>query len=893
MTKSIESHFDRKLISRLVCSSIIAVSMAGEVYAKDEEEVDSAEPNKVLVTGSRIQKIDINNLSPVLSISRDEIDKFGYANVKDVIDGLTQNAGGTIDNSFTFGFTPGASAVNLRGLGFGQTLTLIDGRRLPIYPIGINGTTNFVDLSSIPMAFVERIEVLTDGASAVYGSDAVSGVINIITRKDIEGIALNYRTSITSDGGYETQRFNLLTGARNGDTQLDVILDYWLQEPLWASDRNYTNSDVANPRGNYSFGGASFLGLDTFNVYQDPNCGTADGALSGLGIPNVELPVYSDNDTWCGYDRSTDRQLIAPQERFSLMTRVHYEINDDLVFFSRIGLSRLTTNTQFEPNFYGGAELSGFGTLIPNNGGIVPIGSDINPTTGTGAEEPGVFVRRLVEFGPRTSDIENDAVNLLGGLKGTLADGQYDWELGVSYNKTQLDIDSNNVLLSGLNYAIENGLDLFQPIPTETVEMLSFIANQKASSTNRVFDLSISGDLDFILNDGPVKFAVALEQVNESYSDRPDPLIFNGEGFDGSSGGRGERNHIGVGGELSFPFSKNFELDIALRWDDYDDDSDVDSAFSPRLSLAYSPTESLLTRFSWGRSFRAPDMQKLFGDVSLGFGDIRDPENGNAVIQSVQVFTAPNIELEEERGTNINLGLVWQASDDLDVTVDIFHISLDEIVAAPSPQFIVDVCSQFDILCELVVRDESGTLNGSDAYVVTGPINFAKQETQGLDLTVNYDWQNELGSWNAKLTTTWIRAFYFQAIEDIGKVDSISLGVFPEYRTNLSLDWNNESMGATLKLNFIDEVAGAFPEICDAQNGTCEQQDYVDSWISLNANFRYKYSDFTRVSFGINNLTNEAPPQDPTQNNWPWFGNANSYYKATGRELYLQLDVNL
>ncbi len=870
----------------LLCASILPVCFSGISIAQQiEPDEQAGKDNKMVVTGSRIQNIDIKNLSPVLSISRVEMDKLGYANVKDVIDNLTQNSGGTFDNGATFGFTPGASAVNLRGIGFGQTLTLIDGRRLPIYPIGINGTTNFVDLSAIPMAFVERIDVLTGGASAVYGSDAVAGVINVITRKDIEGVAVNFRTSSTSDGGYQTRRFNLLTGARNGDTQLDVIMDYWLQKPLWATDRDYTDSDIANSRGQYSFGGASFLGLNTLDAYQDPNCGTSNGALAGQGISDVDLNVFAVGESWCGFDRSTSRQLIAPQERISVMSRIHYEINNEIDFFSRIGLSRLTTSTQLEASFYGGGILTGFGSLVPNNGGILPAGAPNNPTTGTGLEEPGVFVRRLIEFGPRTSKIKNDAVNLLAGLNGSFANGMYDWELGLSYNKTELDIDDSNILLSALNSAVDNGLDLFQPIPERTVEHLGFIANKKASSTNRVIDFSIAGDFDILFDGGPLKFALALEQVEESFIDRPDSIILNGDGFDGSSEGRGKRKHVGVGGELSFPFSENLEMDIALRWDDYDDDSDVNNAFSPRISLAYTPVESLLTRLSWGRSFRAPDMQRLFGGVTTGFGDIIDPVNGNAVVQSVQVFTVSSIELEEETGTNINLGFIWQANDDLEFTVDIFDISLDKVVAVPSAQLIVSACAELDVLCEQVNRDAAGTLSGSEAFVVTSPLNFARQETQGIDLTVNYDWDNALGHWNGILTTTWIRAFYFQAIEESPKIDSIGQGIFPEYRTNLMLDWQNEAIGATLKLSYIDEISGAFCAVC-------EKQDRIDSWLTLSANIRYKVSDFSRVSFGINNLTNEAPPEDPTQTNWPWFSNAGSFYKAVGRELYLQLDMS-
>ena len=288
-------------------------------------------------------------------------------------------------------------------------------------------------------------------------------------------------------------------------------------------------------------------------------------------------------------------------------------------------------------------------------------GAANNPTSGAGLEEAGVFVRRLVEFGPRLTEINNDAVNILGGLSGTFGDGLYDWELGISYNKTELDIDSNNIHLSALNAAVEEGLDLFRPIPDETVDFLSFDANQNAYSTNHLFDFSIAGDLDLQLGNGPIKFALALEQVKESYLDRPDAIILKGDGFDGSSEGRGERNHLGIGGELNFPFTESLELNVALRWDDYDDDSDVNSAISPRLAMAYSLSDKFLARFSWGKSFRAPDMQRLFGGETKGFNDIVDPEENGRVVQSVPIVTVSNIELEEERGTNVNLGFVWQA----------------------------------------------------------------------------------------------------------------------------------------------------------------------------------------------------------------------------------------
>ncbi len=897
--------FTCKRSSLSVVVSFLIASQLNVPLLQARESSDEAETEKkILVTGTRIKKIDINNLSPILSVSREDIDKLGYATVKDVIDGLTQNTGGTLDNSFTTGFTPGASSVNLRGVGFGHTLVLIDGRRLPIYPVGIGGTDNFVDLSAIPMAFVERIDVLTDGASAVYGSDAVSGVINVITRQDIEGIAMNYRYGNASEGGFENHRFNLMTGARNGDTQIDLILDLWSQGALWATQRDYADSDVVDGRGSFSGGGASFIGLTTGNIYQHPECGTAADPLGGLGIPNVEVNFFGTGEVWCGFDRARFRQLIAPQKRASLMARLNYELNSELSFFGRVGYSNTKTDTELEPNFYGGALFDGFGTAVPNNGGLVPVGASNNPTNGSGLEEEGVFVRRLLEFGPRKSDIENNSVNVLAGFKGNFAQGRYDWEFGVSYNKTDLDIQSNNILLSALNAAVENGLDLFQTIPQQTVNALAFNATQDSTSTNQVIDFAISGDLNVGFEAGPIQFALALESVSEKYSDMPDPRVLQGDAFDGASSGSGKRDHLGVGGELSFPFSDNFELDIALRWDDYDDASSVNSAFSPRVAFGYRPTESVLTRFSWGKSFRAPDMQRLFGGTTRGFVDILDPDfqvdnNGfvcpepsadpscqPSLVQSVQLLTFSNIDLAEEEGSNINLGIIWEANEDLSFSLDYFQINLDEVVATPSAQAIVNICSTFDELCDLIGRDQNGSLSGGDAYIATFAVNFAEQDTDGIDFTANYQWQNSFGQWSTALSTTWVKSFTVRLSPGADKFDRVGLGELPEYRSNITVDWSKDRWGATVRMNYVDEMAGFFCIECDSS-------EFIDSWTTFNLGARFAYSDYTYFRLGINNLTNEEPPVDPTQTTWPWFFNDGGYYSSVGREFYLQLETQL
>jgi len=246
--------------------------------------------------------------------------------------------------------------------------------------------------------------------------------------------------------------------------------------------------------------------------------------------------------------------------------------------------------------------------------------------------------------------------------------------------------------------------------------------------------------------------------------------------------------------------------------------------------------------------------------------------------------------LEEEKGSNLNLGIVWEVNDDFSMSLDYFKIDMDKVVAAPSAQSIVNICSVIDDsnFCDVSIgRDDVGSLAGGDeAYIITEALNLAEQNTSGFDYTLNYNWKNTIGNWSGTLNTTWIRTFDTKVFANSQKIDGINLGELPEFRTNMTLDWQKGKWGATLRMSFIDEMQGFY---CV----DCTNEDMIDSWTTFNINSRYNYSDFTRIHFGLNNITNKAPPQDPTQTTWPWYANAGGYYSAVGREIYLQLQTSL
>ena len=878
----------RKTLSaaiHMVCSGVVVAGLALSGVAGAEEE-EAKKLEKETVTGSHIKKIDVEGPSPLVVISAEDIAKQGFHTVQEVLDALPQNLGGSVDASFTFGFTSSASSIDLRGLGNGRALVLMDGRRMPIFPVGLSGTDNFVDLSAIPSVLVERIEILTDGASAIYGADAVSGVINIITRKDYDGVQANLLYGDTTNGGYEHGRVQLVAGANNATTSSLFTLEYWNNDPIWAKDRDYAASDVANPRGYYSVGGATFLDYDALFLgtgnpifVQDPNCGTSDGALGGLGIPDQNIPLITAGDVFCGFNRTAYRQLWAEQERTSLSGRFEHELSNDLSIFAQAGFTQKDTHNQMEPNFYGG---SLFGYDSP--GGIVPGGAEAsvagdapnNPLPG-GNQLGGEFIRRLVEFGPRETDYEETIYNGLIGAKGTAMNA--DWEFGLGYSTQRLKETSPNIILSALNSYINgtNGaINLFEPIPQEVVDATKYTRTRDAYSSNWTADLVVSGDTPFELDGGNVAYAVLGEFVKEWYKDTPDAITATGDNFDGASAGGGSRKHSGIGGELSLPVLDNLEISLAGRYDNYDDASDVGGQFSPKIAAAWRPMENLLLRASWGESFRAPDMQRLFGADTVGYNTLNDPVTGQQV-QSVEIHTGANINLDAEEGENFNIGVVWEPVDNLTLKADYYKIDVDGLITSLSAQFILNECGadQSGSLCGLVHRDAAGTLIGG--YIESNAQNLSFQSVDGIDFTVGYDWDaGNIGDFSFDFLLAWVNSLETRLTDSSPTVENIGFASVPEYRFSAVADWSREAWGATLRVDWTDEMCGV--------NGfECNSDEFIDAYTLVNGTVRYDMGKYGRLQLGIHNIFDEDPAEDPTNNQWPWFYNNGGYSNPLGR----------
>jgi iron complex outermembrane receptor protein len=887
----------------------IALALSGPAWSQTlpNEEIDeAAELGKIEITGSRIKRLEVEGPAPVIVVTREEIDKMGYQTFQEVLDGLTQNTGGSFNQSFVFGFTPGASAIQLRGFAPGYALILLDGRRLPVYPLSIGGVANFVDTSNIPTALIERIEILTDGASAIYGSDAISGVINIITRKDFEGLDVQLRYSDTFDGGYQTNRTQVIAGTSSAKTSIQVIAEHFENDELLARDRDFVATDIANPRGNYSVGGASFIDFN-FNIVQAPGCGTEAGPLGGLGIPDQTIPFITATDTWCAFDRAQFRQLFPENERIFGQFRVDHQLTPDVSLFARMGFVQADTFTMLEPNFYGGSVLFGGASatpIVPNSsGGLVSPGAANFPA---GATAPGVFVRRLIEFGPRTSDIETITWGALAGAEGFFDNG-WEWEVGFQYNLQDVTSRRPNIILSALeNEIANNGLDLFQPIPQDVVDNLRYTATTDGRSTSLTYDLSLTGDTPVELPGGPLAFAVIYDFQRETFEDIRDPITIIGDNFDGGSSGAGSRDHYGIGLELGLPVLPTLNLGAAIRWDEYQDASLVGNAVSPRFTVGFRPTDTLLLRGSWGESFRAPDLQRLFGATTRAFQTLIDtprciadggtgPGDPSVLsctqqVQAVRLLIGANEALEEEEGENLNLGVVWEPIDGLSTSLDWYDIELEGIVATPTAQFILDQCGFFGNFCDNITRDPAGTLQGG--LISANAQNLSLQSIQGLDFTFQYRQDTaRFGNFATGVGVTWVDSLETQFDETSPATENVGLFSVPEYRANLTTDWTYGNHGATIRVSWIDEMPGvnASPDA----TGEVPKSQFTEDYLTVNAQYRYGFGRWGNLVVGVNNVFDEDPADDPTQNSFPFFINAGGFAVVQGREWFLQYTVGV
>ncbi|MEZ4743927.1 MAG: TonB-dependent receptor [Bdellovibrionota bacterium] len=851
-------------VSAFICMSkpILAQENA-ENGAQEDKKIE-----KIQVTGSRIKRIDIEGASPVTVYSKEDIARTGQLSVADFLRSSSASADLSTENA-TLSQIGGASAFSGRGFGPSYTLVLLNGRRLPVNAIG----ADFVDLNLVPLAAIERIEYLSDGASAIYGADAVAGVLNIVTKKDYNGSSVTYQTGQTDDGHGFEQGYQIVTGSSTNKTNVLITYDYFKREPIAAANRPLIKSAIA-PDGT---DGRSPTGIPGRVI-------RADGSSEAWKSCQKPEPLGSAGKT-CYYDFGPLYQVQPFSERQSVFGFFDHELNDSLNLFGEINFSRSIAKTA-NGAAPGGVALS---KDAPTN----PYGEDIT------------VVRRYLDFGPRRTDYTNNILSTTVGLKGIL--GANDWEItmGRAYVRNSQVGAGGQVNGDAASEYFNSGvLDPFTINTFDTDEKkeardeIDTATFREGTTVLKTIDANISGPTPVELPGGSLNYAAGISARQEKFKDRSDALSSAGKilGSAGSNGG-GKREGKAAFVELNAPIISALELNLASR---YDDLGSTGKKGTYKASTAIRPINPILIRASYGTGFKAPDLHDLYLGESFGVTraidtklcdvakDIGDEEQIKANCDSpieINSTSGGNPDLKPEKSQSLTAGLVVQAMEELSLSLDFWSISVKDQIGSLSTQELLNNEKQYG---EFIKRDANGGLQGNDAVVIATLQNLAKAEGKGLELGLRYGIKTAIGDIDADLNLSKSISAKRQtsAVQPLCELVKYASPVDGKVGTS----WTNGVLSASIKADYwggYKTIDGGF------EDGTCtpnqpETEYKVKSNTQLHLQAGYSASWGTKLTLGVNNVTDEKPAYDPyVSGGWPWYDQGR--YRNAGRFLYAKL----
>ena len=898
-------------------------------------EPETTELQTVQVTGSRIPRAQIEGPAPVTVMTAEQIAATGLTSVPDVLRSLSQNSGSVQgqQNTTNAQSTPGAQAVDLRGLGPNHTLVLVNGRRIADFPLPLNSRSNFTDIGNIPLGMIDRIEVLTGSASAVYGSDAMAGVINFILKKSTDGTIIDYRYGDTSQGGGESHKLTLTSGFERNDFSGIVGLELLDKRPLWGTDRDIQDSTLDAPTARRRL---PRLTAQTYNWDDDVGIDPVGGcaAMSGLNEGTTVLAEDRFGDPYCGSERAIAYRTIQNERRgANAYGSFEYRFSDALSWFADVQLGyqkvKLLTGTN-------GNDVSSdhMGWEFHDPASTDNYRNSVFYNAGTGRYE--LWVR---QFSPEeVGGLENrmnvtteKTAAVTTGFKGMFADS-WNWE--AAYNHSQykavvgmprIKADAANRFFLGERLGYDaDGYAIYNPDPTRFFSPLtpSEFATIGAMSTwhpvAKNDNLSFTTDTPalFSMPAGDVGFAGAVEYGRQSYRINPDPLALTDDAYFGPryGDGDGSRTRWSAAGELRVPLLSSLQASLAGRYDRYSYANKDPGKFTYSAGLEWRPVDTLLVRGSYGTGFRAPDMHYLFaGDdyyrtrFSTDYYTCRTAEpdatdgycfdDGSYDVSTFDVYNG-NPELGVETSKSFTAGFVWSPFANFDLAMDYYKIRVANQVQAQSRERlkideadcrlgVTDTGTAVDInsptcadALARVIRDADGNITS----VHFSPINIANEETSGIDVTANYRLQTaNAGDFNFNANYNWAHKHTRQQYpgdpsEDMLDV-SFSSTTLPRTKGNLGVSWDRDAWGASLFGTYLGRVANY------------DNDAWTEATWRFNAGARYDVTDHLRVSLSVNNLLDKMPPRDPTWSNYPYYDT--SWFDSMGRSYYLQVTWKL
>lgn len=886
--------------------SVLACGLTFGVTAQEEgEDGEAAEPlEEVIVTGSRIVRVELEGSSPVQVFDRIDIERSGETSLGELLREMPSVAGGAQTTQINNG-GDGTNRISLRGIGSGRTLVLMNGRRLPSSTTGLSSTnlTGAVDLNTIPVSMVDRIEVFKDGASAIYGSDAVGGVVNILTRRGYDGVQVNYQHGVTSRGDGIRTGADLTFGGTGADSSFLVFGSYVNEGSICACDRDWAEEPLALLNGDVIFLGSSAppwgryrysIGDESFDVTRGPEYGNFR-PFSFFGGDSYNFAPSNHqrqpNRRWSiafSGDRMVDDLPFLGDARFSL--EMSYLNRDSDQRLAEVPLAPLAFFSYSAPysadNFYN------------------PFGAEI-----------GDWRRRMVEGGSRFENTLTETKRVLIGLDGEMGNWDYDMyatfgetasegHFGHIYNLERVanavgpslqDEDGNWVLDSDGNPMCANDTESCVPlnvfgegsVTQDMIDYITFVDNQASLQDQKAVALNFVNSDIMDLPAGPLGVAFGYEWREERGSDTPDSQVnalgsaATGTPRKPTSGGFSVKE---IYGETVLPLlgdnaiADSVELSLATRYSSYDPFGDTTNS---NVGLKWRFSDQFMVRTKFSQAFRAPSTSHLFGGSGFSFPAISDPCSTNPtsfciadgvpaagfqpISTQIRTTVGGNPNAQPETADIVTYGFVYEPNflTGLAITIDHYDIELTNALATLGADFIVESCAESGQYCHLIERFGSGPNAGNPINVTNTVTNVGGVNTSGWDIGVHYIGLDMLGgSFDFRWEATRLSNYEtIQADDSIvkltGRFDDDQDGYFTKLRHNFDIVYNRNNLSLSSQIRTIgaaDETATDW--------GTGEDVERVLSettYLDLQGSYDFPDLDMI-IAAGIDNVLDEDPP---------------------------------
>ena len=903
--------FQRNKIAIAVASAIGigAVGVSVPAFAQDDSALE-----EVIVTGSRIKRADLSSVSPVSVVTGEEFKISGNLNVEQKLAELPQTLPSFGPSSNNPG--DGTARVDLRGLGSSRTLVLVNGRRyIPATQSGV------VDLNTIPGTLIKQVDVVTGGASAVYGSDALAGVVNFQMVDDFQGAEFTMLYDTTTEGDGEKLNFDFTIGGNFDDGRGNAVLYGSVSDraAVFAADRDFANVALTENGDNTALVPGGSSGIPGTRVFGGPtlpngqNLGRFNSDGSGAPFTLADRFNYA-----------PDNFLQIPQERYLLSAMAHYDLTDNARVYTELSFIRNQVDQELAPTpaFLGTLEVN------PDSPFFAPDSQAAINTYRTDTNGDGVvngadnaflpFIgRRMVENGSRQSLDTRDANRILLGVDGEINDV---WSYDAYYSRATLDqanILNNDVSETKFRQAVlvnDAGTACQDPsggcaplnifgagnISQAAVEFVNIGATNITSIVQEVIQGSVSGTLGSLpMTDQEIGMVAGVEYRKDESIFRPDTFLSSGDvlGFNAGNPTEGKYDATELFTEFAVPITDQIEAWGAYRYSDY---SNIGGVSSFATALSYTPNDKARFRVGFQQAVRAPNVAELFSGGGNGFPGATDPCAADGFIPGVtdaglcQASGVPaglvgnfnqansqiegnfggNSNLSEETSDTFTLGVVFQPTDNLDITLDYYDITIEDAISVlgGSVNNVLDICfnqikDPSSAFCQAVSRRPDGNVG----VVNVLNENIAQIETSGIDFTVGYNTDLDFGIGGNDSTLlvdvkgTYLTDFEITPVVGLDTVNKCAGNFGNTCGTPLNeivitsrVTWNSGPWGIS---GLVRYLSAADDDRLENDGLTRDDVlvDKISSEIYLDLAATYDFSDDFSMTFGINNILDTEP----------------------------------